>query len=380
MHGSTIKRGAAIALLILLVFVGWLFYTNGKNDEAGTQKALEAATALKQEIASYKSRRNHVPAAQKMTLPPEFEMALRAELRGDEQFTSRNYQAAEKSYAEALDNFKKALAEFEAANSSPTLAEAASPQESRQQSPSAPPASRVTAEEIENFSRRSLERERKLLAAESQTNPAQKPEAFTPQTSSPPTTSFTEKHTAAAANTAVLQEEHRLKQVSQPGPSVPETASATALGGVSGEAPSGSGMAPGRAFDSATSLDSSLSRLDRSAQAEDNAERDIANLLNAYQTSLAASDLEGLKALFHENFVFAHEKAWSDFFAQATNVRVRVERKNYKITAAGGEVDLAVTIAYSNRRGTAQKPLQFSERWTLAHRNGAWSVAARHFD
>jgi hypothetical protein len=120
--------------------------------------------------------------------------------------------------------------------------------------------------------------------------------------------------------------------------------------------------------------------LQKESQTAEAIRHDLARLVDAYQGSLAAKDLAGFRALFRESFLGKQEKEWANFFAQATDVRASVEARDYRIDNSGSEIDLVVTIRYSNRKGIVQKPLRYSEGWRLERQNGNWTVVARRFD
>jgi hypothetical protein len=383
------KGSAAIggALVILAVMAGWYFFQKSDSDESQLMKEAYAAAAMKQEIVGLKSRQLDANAAKRprseIALQPEFEIALRAELRGDEQYANKDYLASIKSYSEALSNFKKVLGEFEIDSLFLAQPKAGAEKGNAKQNPSSKQAADAT-DEIRNLSQQSLERERKLqAAAKNKGMVGQSPTVFTPELPIPITTPKVEKKPDAVTVAATAQEESRQKkdEAKNNRDAKPEKIFATTPEVVNREAPDNK-------FAAADKSDESISGLDRGAQPEAQhkeqweatARRAIANLIGAYQNSLAAKDLDGLKALFHGNFINQNEKAWSDFFAQATDLHASVEGKNYKINGSESEVDLVITIHYSNRKGIRQKPLRYSEGWTLERQNGTWTVVARRFE
>lgn len=103
-------------------------------------------------------------------------------------------------------------------------------------------------------------------------------------------------------------------------------------------------------------------------------------LITDYEISLASKNLNILKALFQENFTEEDEKAWLNFFNKVIDLRADVIHKNEDTEILGNEVNLSITLNYSNHKGVKQIPLLYTEGWTLAPLNGEWAVTKRRFD
>ena len=384
MKGSAVIGRTMLVLLILAAVAGWYFFQRTGSEESKLMKEAYTATAMKQEIVALKAHQIDANSSKRpgaeVVLQPEFEIALRAELMGDEQLTNKDYAAAIKSYSEALSNFKKALGEFETGSLSQTMPQVAPDQDNAKPTPLSKLAS-DPADEIKKLSQKALDRERQLLAtAEPQMMIDQKkPAVFPAEPSAPKSTLNVEKNAGAITSAVDTQAANRqkIKEAKSNGEAKPEELSAAAPEIVSRETPD-------KKFASADTSNKPKSEPGRGAQTEaqeeETAKRAIANLLGAYQNSLAAKDLGGLKTLFQGTFSIQNEKAWSDFFAQATDLRASVEGKNYQLNDSRGESDLVITIFYSNHKGIRQKPLKYSERWTLERQNGNWSIVARRFE
>ena len=112
---------------------------------------------------------------------------------------------------------------------------------------------------------------------------------------------------------------------------------------------------------------------------EETAEVQIQNLLNRYKDSLDNSDLQGLKTLLNKHFKEEDEKSWSKFFKEVKDIKATVVGEDYRINNNNAEVDLAVSINFSNYKGVKQNSLLFNELWVLEKQDGNWIVMSREF-
>jgi hypothetical protein len=365
------KRSIAVASAVLVVVIlaaGW--YVLQKPAKGKTKSATESeiAAAMKQEIFHLKKSLN---GNANFVFSSAFAVAVQAELSGDKHFANEDYEAARLSYAEALGNFTKA------AGSSKTDSTAQSwvnpttnPDEHA--GIQRPPSSDRTAKliiERDKFIERARQR---LAVVESETRIRK-------------STPVLERESAVMASTPEAtrseQERTRKSEVQSEGEAKPVEVPAADFGIVNVDSSVTKTGAAGTPDETMTTPGRVVQPdLQRERPSDDTVRRDLARLVDAYQISLAAKDLAGFKALFRESFLIKQEKEWANFFAQAADVRASVEAKNYKIDALRSEIDLVVTIRYSNRKGIAQKPLRYSEGWTLERQNGNWTVVARRFE
>lgn len=106
---ASIKFGVVILSLLMLVIAGlagWFFFVKQPGSQS-ISNLPEIVSSEKQKIIAIKSDARKANAG--VLAADLFDLALKAEQRGDQQFANKNYEVAKEAYVEAADYFTKSI-------------------------------------------------------------------------------------------------------------------------------------------------------------------------------------------------------------------------------------------------------------------------------